>query len=70
MVGASEAGTGDTDAVGKEGVEHKVAGGPGREFKTADADCRSVRLNCSTPNKERIRQGVEIMDKVLRELGA
>lgn len=51
-------------------LEKKLAVVPGSAFYTADADCRSVRLNFSTPTKEQIRQGVEIMDKVLRELGA
>jgi len=60
----------DTDAFVKKCLEHKLAVVPGSAFYTADADCRSVRLNFSTPTKEQIRQGVEIMDKVLRELGA
>lgn len=60
----------DTDAFVKKCLEHKLAVVPGSAFYTTDADCRSVRLNFSTPTKEQIKQGVEIMDKVLRELGA
>lgn len=60
----------DTDAFVKKCLEYKLAVVPGSAFYTTDADCRSVRLNFSTPTKEQIKQGVEIMDKVLRELGA
>lgn len=60
----------DTDAFVKKCLEHKLAVVPGSAFYTTDAPCRSVRLNFSTPTKEQIKQGVEIMDKVLRELGA
>ena len=60
----------DTDAFVKKCLEHKLAVVPGSAFYTTDAPCRSVRLNFSTPSKEQIKQGVEIMDKVLRELGA
>ncbi len=60
----------DTDAFVKKCLEHKLAVVPGSAFYTTDADCPSVRLNFSTPSKEQIKQGVEIMDKVLRELGA
>ena len=59
----------DTDAFVKKCLEHKLAVVPGSAFYTTDADCPSVRLNFSTPSKEQIKQGVEIMDKVLRELG-
>ena len=60
----------DTDAFVKKCLEHKLAVVPGSAFYTTDVDCRSVRLNFSTPTKAQIAQGVEIMDKVLRELGA
>lgn len=50
-------------------LEHKLAVVPGSAFYTTDADCQSVRLNFSTPSKPQIRQGVEIMDQALREMG-
>ncbi len=51
-------------------LEHKLAVVPGSAFYTTDAPCQSVRLNFSTPTKAQIARGVEIMDQVLRELGA
>lgn len=51
-------------------LQKKLAVVPGSAFYTTDVPCQSIRLNFSTPTKEQIAKGVEIMDSVLRELGA
>ena len=43
----------DPDAFVKKCLEHKLAVVPGSAFYTADADCRSVRLNFVPPQKSR-----------------
>ena len=60
----------DTDTFVKKCMEKKLAVVPGSAFYTTDRPCPSVRLNFSTPTKEQIARGVEIMDSVLRQLGA
>lgn len=50
-------------------LQKKLAVVPGSAFYTTDVPCQSIRLNFSTPTKEQIAKGVEIMDSVLRELG-
>ena len=50
-------------------LAHKLAVVPGSAFYTKDGPCNSVRLNFSTPSLEQIRQGVDIMDQVLTEMG-
>ena len=50
-------------------LAHKLAVVPGSAFYTQDGPCNSVRLNFSTPSLEQIRQGVDIMDQVLTEMG-
>lgn len=59
----------NTAAFVKTCLKHKLAIVPGSAFYTEDIPCQSVRLNFSTPTKQQIAQGVEIMRLALQELG-
>lgn len=42
---------------------------PGSAFMTGDTPCQSVRLNFSTPTKEQIERGTDILAGVLAQMG-
>ncbi len=53
----------------RRAVENKVAVVPGNAFMMSESEpCNSFRLNYSTPSREQIETGVEVLGKVLKSM--